>query len=562
MTHIHYSLELPKSGWSDQTDAYKALINNVNELLDKKEIESKSQAVIFIFELVYGALEYLETDALELAKSQKIINNPRIKSYEIQLSSIILLLEDICQEFPELATDRYVLYLEIIKKLLYVDLDGIGFFISIIEKIDNKTNFKKVPNSYFTDYVIFSLEIGIMSFEANNFTGALEIFQKMTNLVYEPTKSLTLDFQFRPFLALAITYETIGTYLEASNVYLELCNRIKVNFDSDNKVDIPLQFVHETMFYGYVCSCLSDKTDRLNYFYSLADYADQNVRELLKSIHSMAVFGFPILEAFNHLNVESIKKTINYYLGTSFVQSNQVNNSLGLRHLEPEFFLANIETQTKSKGVQKAILIVQTQHLKDIQVSIGKNNLPALNVLPDYDKGNFVVVDGIKFTIESQFAFGTSFSNEIELVVHYQKKLILKRKLSMNDRLPPFYLIDIDKELENVIALKEGAIRQFDVMWQKDMTLIDVIKAIALIDVSNLTFGSVNESKNFFKEFINLLKKLDLNEPERVISELAKQEATNMIMGKALKLVLIQRLSELEPNNQDIFNVIQEVAAS
>ena len=65
-------------------------------------------------------------------------------------------------------------------------------------------------------------------------------------------------------------------------------------------------------------------------------------------------------------------------MGDSVVQSNQTNNSLGLVHLDPKLFLPNIETKVKNKGVQKAILIVQTEHLKDIQVSIGKSNLPAL----------------------------------------------------------------------------------------------------------------------------------------------------------------------------------------
>ena len=227
-----------------------------------------------------------------------------------------------------------------------------------------------------------------------------------------------------------------------------------MKIDQNNDDDIPLQCIHETMFYGYICSFLSDKVDRLNYFYSLSQFSDQNINDLLNGIHSMAVFGFPMFEAFNHINLESIVKMIKYYLESSCVQSNQVNNSLRLSHSDPKLFLPNVEFIVKNKGVQKAILIVQTQHLKDIQVTIGKSNLPALNVLPDFEKDNYVVVDGVKFTITSQFAFGTSFSNDIEVVVHYQKKQILKRKLTLNDRFPPFYLIDIDKELDEIIGTK------------------------------------------------------------------------------------------------------------
>ena len=561
--HLHYALEFPESGWTKQADAYKSLISEVNNLLDKKEIEFKSQAVISIFELIYGSMEYLEFDALELAKTQKkILNNPRIKSYEDQISSIILLLEEICQSLPELATDRYVLYLEVIKKMIYIDLDAIGFFITLITKINNKINVKKLAPTYLEDYITFCVEIGIMAFEENNFPLALEVFQQLTHMIYEPTIEINLQLRLIPFLALAICYETIGNYLEASNIYFEFLHRLKIYLEPNKKDEIPLQFIHETMFFGYVSSFLCDKTDRLNEFYDLSGQADQNVTEILKSVHSMAVFGYPLFEAFKHVDFESIKKTINYYLGSSFVQSSQANNPLGLRHLEPDLFLPNIETKTKTKGVQKAILIVQTQHLKDVQVSIGKNNLPSLNVLPDYEKDNYVIVDGIKFNVTSQFAFGTSFSNEIELTIHYQKKQLLKRKLSMNDRHPPFFLIDIDKELEDLIAVKEGSIKHFDVMWSKDMPLLETIKSIALIDVTFLTFSNENESKNFFKDLINLLKRLNLKEPERVVTELSKQEATSMIMGKALKLVLIQRLSELEPNNPSIFSVIEEVANS
>ena len=173
-----------------------------------------------------------------------------------------------------------------------------------------------------------------------------------------------------------------------------------------------------------------------------------------------------------------------------------------------------------------------------------------------------IIMDGVKFNITSQFAFGTSFSSDIELSIHYQKKQVFKRKIALNDKFPPFFLIDVDKELTDISAVKEGSIKHFNVLWQKNMSLVDTIKAVALIDLSLLTFSNENESKNFFKDFIGLLKKLNLKEEERIITDLSKQEATNMVMGKALKLVLIQRLSELEPNNNEIFNVIERVANS
>lgn len=559
MAQLHLSLELPPT-WIKQSEAYKLLVNEVNDLLDKKEVESKSKVVIDLFELAYGTLEYLEYDALELGKSQKINQSPHIKSYENQLLSIMILLEDICQTYPELALDRYVLYLEIFRKLVYIDLDAIILFSNFISKINSKINVKKFSKSYLNDYFVFCTEISILAFESKNYTGSLEIFQDLTRLLFEPSDDYSVSFQLVPFLGLAICYEIIGNYVEASNAYYEIFTRLRVQVDLNRIEDVPLQLIHEVMFYGYVSSFLSDKTDRLNDFYSLSEISDSNVVELLNGIHTMAVFGFPMFEAFKHINLESIIKAINYYLSSSYVQSNQLNNPLGLVHLDPKLFLPNIETKIKDKGVQKAILIVQTQHLKDIQVSIGKSSLPALNVLPDFERDNYVIVDGVKFNITAQFAFGTSFSNDIELTIQYQKKQILKRKLTLMDRFPPFYLIDLDKELHDISSMKEGSIRQFDVIWNKNMTLIEVIKAIALIDVAILTFSNENESKSFFKDLTGLLKKVDVKDAEKVITELAKQDATNMIMGKALKLVMIQRLSELDPNNQEIFSIIQQVA--
>jgi tetratricopeptide (TPR) repeat protein len=561
MNYFQFSLQLPQS-WTKQIDEYKLLVHEVNDLLGKKgstEVESKSHAVIGLFELIYATLEYLEFDALELAKTEKIINNPRIKSYETQLQSLLVTLEEICQSYPELAIDRYALALEVFRKLIYIDLDGITFFIKFIYSINVKIKSKKVTKLYLKDYLIFCIEIAIISFESKKYTSSIEIFQELTKLVYEPIPDFPFDYSLIPFLGLAICYEVIGNYNEASNIYFELLNRLRLE-KVKLKDELPLQFIHEVSFFGYVNSFLSEKKERLNPFYSLVELCDSNVGDLVNGLHSMAIFGYPMLEAFHHLSIDSINKSITYYLGTSIVQSNQKNNSMGLTHLEPDLFLTNIETKIRNQGAQKAILIVQTQHLKDIQVTIGKNNLPSLNVLPDIDDTNYVTVDGIKFNINSQFAFGTSFSNEIELSVHYQKKLIFKRKINLTDKFPPFFLIDIDKEMTEVIAVKDGSIKQFDVLWVKDMNLIDTIKAIALIDLAHLTFSNDSESKNFFKDFINLLKKLNLKEPEKVITDLSKQGATNMITGKALKLVLIQRLSEIEPNNPEIYSVIEQIA--
>ena len=388
MAQLHYSLELPQT-WTSQIESYQQLVSEINHLIDKKEIESKSQVVIDLFELAYGTLEYLEFDASEIAKTQRVISNPRIKTYETQLLSIMILLEDICQNYPELALDRYVLFLEIFKKLIYIDLDGLALFINFILKINSKINIRKISKSYLKDYSIFCIEIAILAFESNNFTGSLEIFLELTKLLFEPSTESAFDYQLIPFLGLAICYEVIGNYSEASNAYLEIYNRIRNQIDLNRIDEIPLQLIHEIMFYGYVCSFLCDKSDRLNQFYSLSEFSDSNVSDLLNGVHSMAVFGFPMFEAFKHINFESILKSINYYLSESIVQSNQTNNSLGLVHLDPKLFLPNIESKVKSKGVQKAILIVQTQHLKDIQVSIGKSNLPALNVLPDFERDNY-----------------------------------------------------------------------------------------------------------------------------------------------------------------------------
>ena len=562
MPQLQYSLELP-SAWTRQIDTFSIIIDETNSYLDRKDAESVSQAVGNLYELIYGLLEYLEIDALEIAKTQKIINNPRMKSYENQILTILLVLEELSQNYPDLTMDRYVLYLEVFRKFVYVDLDAINLFFNLITKINSKLNLRKIHDTYISDYTTFCLEIGILAFESKRIADSLEIFQEITKLLFEPLKDGSVLIQFTPFLGLAICYENLGNYVEASNIYFELYNRIRIRIDSNKIDEIPLQIVHEVMFFGYICSFLGDRSDRLNDFYSFTAFSEINVKDLMNSIHSMIVFGFPMFEAFKHINLDSITHAFNYYLGTSFVQSNQINNSLGLLHTSPNIFLPMLDMKLRDKGAQKAIVIVETQHLKDIQVTIGKNNLPALNVLPDISlDSNFVMVDNQKFYIKSQFAFGTSFSNDVEITVHYQKKPLFKRKLSLTEQIPPFFLIDIDQEITDVAAMKEGSIKAFDVIWQKDMSLVDIIKTISLIDNSILTFKNENEAKAFFKELLNLLKKLNLKEPEKVISELSKQDLNNMIIGKALKLVIIQRLSELEPNNDEIFSVIQYVASS
>lgn len=556
--NIQKIVKLPEN-WEQQSASYKIIISDTNKLLSNKDFDSINRALKLLFEIVYGTLEYLESNAILLLKNsnnERLMNNVNIKSYEDQLLSLMVCIEDICKEYPELATDRYLLYLEIFNKMLYVNLDAVSAFKRFLTKVISKINIKKINEFYAKDFIIFGSEIAILSKEANKFAQTQEIYLELSGIV-ESSHINTVEFII-PLIGLAISYETRGNYQEASNVYFKALTRINGMLKLNRKDLIPLQLIHETLFFGYITAIIGDNFDKHgNEFYSFLYLCEENVANLLRAIHSILFFGFTIENSFNSQS-RTAYDLIDFYLLSSIVQSNQPLNPNGLRHISADSYLKIIETKSRIRGAQEGILIVESKNLKGIQIYSDKKLLPSLNVYPG-ELSNYVILNDVRFNVNNQFAFGMSFVNEIEIVVNFQKKNIIKKKFSVKDKIPPFFVIDLTDELDEARILKEGGEKHFNTIWSDHMPLTEVIRSIIDMDEQYFMHKSENKQKNFLKEVSHLFKKINLKNEEKVINELLKQESTYSLKGKTLKIFILQRLASLDVNNPEITNLIELV---
>ncbi|MHA2364861.1 MAG: hypothetical protein ACXAC7_12975 [Candidatus Hodarchaeales archaeon] len=540
-------------GWELQRATYKSLLEETNRFLSS----NSDEAVDCLFELIWGTLEYLEADTRKIAQSQKVVNNPRIKLYQEQLLNLMNALEELSQQ-GKYIPDRYVLYLDVFQKLIYIiDIEGALFFISNFLERVSKFNVKKTSKEYyFNNFINFLVEIALIAFQSKNIKTSSYIFLMGTNLIEQIDGGYSGQY-LKPILGLAITLELQGNFQEATNAYLK-CLESLITIDTES---ISIQIINEVAVFGYICSFLGDlKKDYLKNFYKLQPYCTPEVGKLLTELHTIVQYGFiGLLDVFEDFNdVADIPKTLDYFLLSSIVSSSQKNNKIALRHLSADWYLPELVKQINQRGADRGILIVESEFLKDIQVFVGKHLLPSLNVIPSV-KSSYVKINNYKINVKRPFVLGTEFEGEIEINIHYKKnKGLIKRKFSVKDALPAVMHIDVTSELKEARLIREGGIKYLGGIYLRDMTLLEVIKNIANIPVKELEFNNdEKERKEILKNFTSLFKRLGRKKEEKLFTDMG--ELTSSVSGKALKLVILQRLSTLE-DSDEIDKVIKNAA--
>lgn len=540
--------------WVAQADAFKSLVKDTNSLLTNKNYEQASEG---LFELCYGCLEYLEVDVRELVGrgERQITINPRIKYYQDQLLSIMEVLEEIAQADPDAVSDRYVLDLEVFKKLVYIDLDGINVFTSFIRKVTSNINPKKTLPRYIDEFIIFGTEIAILACEARNETLSTQVFQELAELVagtQHNNRNMVL-----PLVGLAVSYERQEQYKEAQQAYKEAARRI-LALEEDQ---LQPEMIHEVVAYGFVTQYLSrgDLEDEEEFSHLLSK-CQPEVRDFLTNLRLIFIFGFDFGQSFpDYTNEGQIREYFDYYFQRSQVHSSQANNPTGLFHVGADRLLPKISETLAEVGAQRGLVILESQFLKELQVIAGKGALPLLNVRPGIT-GNYVEVEGLKITVEEPFAFGMSFTGELDLSINYKKtKGLVKKKLNVKDKTPALFHLNLTSEIEEASILKEGGVKEFGQLWPKKMTLVQVVRNIAHMPTSSFTFSGEGEQKDFLRELGQLFRKVGLKKVETIIGDLTKQTGV-VLQGKALKLVILQRISELEGDNPEISQIVSEVA--
>lgn len=515
-----------------------------------------------LYELTWGTLEYLESDTRELAQTKQIFKNPRVRSYQEQIHSFLVTIEELSQQGAfKLAPDRYVLYLEVFHKMLYVNLDALFFISNFLEKI-SKFNVKKVSSSYLEELLIFIIEMALIAHESENTKISNYLFQLGTSIVNNLEKIPSYTFLF-PLLGLALNFEKMEKYREASKTYHTCLKSLKKLIAIGKLEDIPLQLIHEISAFGYMNSYLAGNLELTKDFLNLSlEYSVPEVKKLLNQLDITLQFGvLNFIQNFPDFDdITELWNSFDFYFKASIVTSNQNKNSMKLEHLEGKIFFPRLISKLTTTGAQKGILVVESEFLKDIQIFTGKHLLPSLNVIYNDAGSSYVKIQGHEFTVSQSFVLGKVFEDEIEINVHYKnQKGLIKRNISVKDGLPAFFQLDISKEIKDLQKLKEGGIRHLNTVYTKDMSLVNIIQKIALIPFNRFEFENEQQEKEFLKTFSNIFKKLGQKKIEIEFNEMVSLPST--ISGKALKLVILQRLTSTSDEESDeIVKIIEQAA--
>ena len=110
--HLNRNISFPdEKTWNLISRTYQELITDVNDYLKSDDDLKYPQTIETLYELVWGTLEYLESDAMEfLSKGAPLATDQHVKKYLEQLLNFLLTIEEFSFTNPSLTSDRYVLY--------------------------------------------------------------------------------------------------------------------------------------------------------------------------------------------------------------------------------------------------------------------------------------------------------------------------------------------------------------------------------------------------------------------------------------------------------------------
>ena len=117
---------------------------------------------------------------------------------------------------------------------------------------------------------------------------------------------------------------------------------------------------------------------------------------------------------------------------------------------------------------------------------------------------------------------------------------------------PTILCINITKEIEESHKIKEGkAVKFYNELWSKDMSILDIMKNISKISSDMFFFEDIEELGRVFK-------KTNQKDAYQVIKNLTGKDAIPL-EGQALQLVILQRLSELTENTNEAMNILSSI---
>ena len=551
MLVVNFILNFPDNRWTSVSRAYNELISEVNNQIKDDLKGNKAVAIDLLYELVWGTLEYLEADAQYLLKNkEQIKSNIRMKAYLDQISNIMLNIEEISLLLPGLSPDRYVLYLDTMGMLYYLGFDGLSFINEFFMSLLKVSTLNQASLLYLSEFAIFLTEIGLKASESKNYLLMQKIFELGVEIIHKINKYDTENI-LSIYLGLGISYELQNDHNRAAHAY-QSCLAIieKLSQSPLTKGKIKQSVIHEIGIYGYLNSFLASLDQLMHEFFDFRTQKFQSSEaKLLGALNSALMLGqSDLTQAFpqftDPLKLWNLFDTFRPSISSSIAGSN-----LRLYHIGAEtYFPKIIDTLRKAKP-KYGIVVFECEFYKDIEVIFGKEKLPTTQILTQEDGSSFVDVLGTLITVTTPFVWATTFQKEIDVTINYNK-ISIKKHLSFNPVPPTVLFYNISKEISELNKLKEGKGQKFyNKVWSVDMSVVDIMRELADVPSEMYVFDAL-------KDFAEIFKKLGLKEIVNIINKLRESIP---LTGYTLKLVLLQRLSELVPDENEATDILETV---
>ena len=551
MLVVIFILNFPDSRWTSVSKAYNELIFEVNTQIKDDTKGNKVVAIELLYELVWGTLEYLEADAnYLLKKKEQIKSNIRMKNYLDQINNIMLNIEEISFLLPALAPDRYVLYLDVMGMLYYLGLDGLSFINECFTSLLKVPVLGQASLLYLSEFSVFLTEIGLKAYESKNYLLMQKIFESGIEIIHKINKYDSENL-LPVYLGLGVSYELQNDYNRAAHAYQSCLTLIeKLNQSSLTRGKITQATFHEIGIYGYLNAFLASLDQLMQEFFNFRTQTFLSAEsQLLGTLNSALMLGQSDLSKAFPQFPDPLKLWNAFDTFRPSVSSSITGSNLRLYHMGAETYFPKIVDTLRRSRPKYGIVVFECEFYKDVEVLIGKERLPTTQILTHEDGTSYVEILGMPIPVTTPFAWATIFQKEIDVIINYNK-ISIKKHLAFNPIPPTIFFYNISTEISELNTLKEGKGQKFyNKLWTVDMSIVDIMREVADISSDMFVFDTL-------KDFAEILKKLNLKDAVNVIIKLRESVP---LSGYTLKLVLLQRLSELVPDASEATTILETV---
>jgi hypothetical protein len=425
-----------------------------------------------------------------------------------------------------------------------VGVDPLPFISDFIISINNLPALKYGSSLFINEFSNFLTEMGILAYETTTISVSQKILELGVKIIERVGKYSSFDV-IKVFIALGVVYENQRLFKKAAFAYKETFKVIEELEHNYNNQVIDQYVIHEIGIFGYLNSILIPDELLINEFFDFTSkYFSPDEILIIGELHSNYMLGITDTTRLpyfgNHFD--------NYASSIpSYILSGTRNR---LFHSSSVSYLADL-TRIIRQSVEKplGIVVFEASSNKDIDIQIGREHLPTQQIISRENGENVIDILGKQIIIASPFCWASTFQKNSEAVIHFHKKNF-KKKLVFNETPPTILTFNITKEIEETSKIKDGkAVRFYDELWPKNMSIIDVMKKISGISSDMFYFEDM-------EDFAHIFKKIGQKEIYNLVKELTGKDAIPL-EGQALQLVILQRLSELTENADEAMEILR-----